>query len=176
MKQHSQESGEKVSPEAAPLRWELKVATAADVDPTLEQLTDHMNDQQRVAFRKKLERYVRKPDRDLILAVKGSQVLGLVCVIDRIKPPSNFHSHKAHHLQNFAFGTQLLVHPSVRRHGIGSNLQLRAEQWARERGRTGHYLITHRMADWYQRNFGHEEIGRINDKGIEKIVMSKQFV
>jgi GNAT superfamily N-acetyltransferase len=176
MKEHSQERGERVNPEAAPLRWELKVATEADVNPTLEQLTDYMNDQQRVAFRNKLERYVLKSDRDLILAVKGDQFLGLVCVIDQMEPPSNFHSHKAYHLQNFAFGTQLFVHPSVRQHGIGSSLQLRAEQWARERGRTGHYLITYRKAAWYQRNFGYEEIGRIVAKGIEKIVMSKQFV
>jgi GNAT superfamily N-acetyltransferase len=134
-----------------------------------------MNDQQRLVFGDKLERYVRKPDRDLILAMQGDQVLGLVCVIDQMPPPSNFPYQKADQLQNFAFGTQLLVHPSVRRQGVGNSLQLRAEQWARKRGRTGHWLITRRKADWYQRHFGYEEIGRIREKGVEKIVMSKQF-
>ena len=77
-----------------------------------------MNDQQRAAFRVKLQRYVHKPDRELILTVNGGQVLGLVCVIRQMELPSNFKFQKADHLRNFAFGSQLLVHPDVPRASV----------------------------------------------------------
>ena len=51
--------------------WELKLASESYVQPTVEQLADEMNDQQRQAFRDKIQRYIQKPDRDLILAVHG---------------------------------------------------------------------------------------------------------
>ena len=48
--------------------WQLKIAIDEDVESIVLALTDHMNDEQRAAFRDKLERYVRKPDRDVIVA------------------------------------------------------------------------------------------------------------
>ena len=70
--------------------WELKVATEVDVDPAVEELSDHMNDRQRAAFKDKLQRYVRKPGRELIVAVHGGQTLGLVCVIEQAQFPPPF--------------------------------------------------------------------------------------
>ncbi len=156
-------------------KWELKVASETDVQATMQQLTDHMNEKQRDVFRDKLLRYVRKPDRDLILAVRGREILGLVCIIDKGEFPPGFPSDKMDYLRNFALGTQLLVHPSMRRRGIGTSLLLRAELWARERGRAGHWIITHRKADWYRQTFSYEEIARISSKGVKKIVMAKKF-
>ena len=161
--------------EAAPFSWYLKVAAEADVQPTLEQLTDHMNDQQRAAFRDKLQRYVRKPDRELIVAVHGGQTLGLVCVIEQAQFPRRFPEQKATHLRNFACGTQLLVHPSFRKQGVGGSLLARAQRWAHEHGLTGFWIVTHRQADWYKTHFGYQEIHRVDDKGVEKILMSKSF-
>ena len=161
--------------EAAPFSWYLKVAAEADVQPTLEQLTDHMNDQQRAAFRDKLQRYVRKPDRELIVAVHGGQTLGLVCVIEQAQFPLHFPEQKASHLRNFACGTQVLVHPSFRKQGIGGSLLARAERWAHEQGLTGFWIVTHRKADWYRAHFGYQEIHRIDDKGVEKILLAKSF-
>ena len=161
--------------EAAPFSWYLKVAAEADVQPTLEQLTDHMNDQQRAAFRDKLQRYVRKPDRELIVAVHGGQTLGLVCVIEQAQFPPRFPEQKASHLRNFACGTQLLVHPSFRKQGVGGSLLARAQGWAHEHGLTGFWIVTHRQADWYKTHFGYQEIHRVDDKGVEKILMSKSF-
>ena len=161
--------------EAAPFSWYLKVAAEADVQPTLEQLTDHMNDQQRAAFRDKLQRYVRKPDRELIVAVHGGQTLGLVCVIEQAQFPRRFPEQKATHLRNFACGTQLLVHPSFRKQGVGGSLLARAQGWAHEHGLTGFWIVTHRQADWYKTHFGYQEIHRVDDKGVEKILMSKSF-
>jgi GNAT superfamily N-acetyltransferase len=154
---------------------QLKVATKEDVEPTVAQLSDHMTDQQRVAFQDKLERYVQKKDRDLILAVKGEQVLGLVCVIDQAEFPSSLPKQTLERLRNFACSTQLLVHPQQRKQGIGTSLQLRAEQWASERGRDGFWLVTNRMAYWYRRHFGYAEVAKINVKNTDKSVMAKKF-
>jgi len=161
--------------EKAAYSWDLKVAAEADVQPTLEQLTDHLNDQQRQAFRDKLLRYVQKPDRDLILAVRELQVLGLICVIDRAEFPPGLSGQNMNYLTDFASGTQLLVHPSLRRRGIGGSLLSHAEAWARQRGLAGFWVITHRMAGWYERNFGYQQIALIEVKGVEKFVMAKKF-
>ena len=161
--------------EKAAYSWDLKVAAEADVEPALEQLTDHMNDQQRQAFRDKLLRYIQKPDRDLILAVRGLQVLGLVCVIHQAEFPHGFSEKNMDYLRDFASGTQLLVHPSFRRRGIGGSLLAHAEAWARQRGLPGFWIITHRMAGWYERNFGYQQIARIEVKGVGKFVMAKKF-
>jgi len=155
--------------------WEYKLATEEDVEPILQQLTDHMNGQQRTVFRDKLMRYVRKSDRVLILAINDRQILGLVCVVDQGRLPESLQEDKAGQLRNFAFGTQLLVHPSFRGRGVGSSLHLRAEQWARERGRAGFWHITHRKAYWHEKNFGFKEIGRIESEGVEKIIMAKKL-
>ncbi|MDH4209622.1 MAG: GNAT family N-acetyltransferase, partial [Anaerolineae bacterium] len=139
------------SPEPSGLTWELKVATEADVEPTVARLSGHMNDQQRAAFRDKLQRYVRKPDRDVILALSGDQIVGFLAVIEEAEVPETLPTSIIQRLLPLASCTNLLVHPDHRRQGIGSSLFRRCEQWARERGRSGCWLITHRMASWYER-------------------------
>ena len=161
--------------EAAPFSWDLKVAAEADVQPILEQLTDHMNDQQRAAFRDKLQRYVRKPGRELIVAVRGGQTIGLVCVIAQAQLPPRFPEQKASYLRNFACGTQLLVHPSFRKQGVGGSLLIRAERWAHEQGLTGFWIVTHRQAAWYKTHFGYQELHRLDDRGVEKILLARSF-
>ena len=155
--------------------WELKLATVVDVAPTVKQLSEHMNDSQREVFRDKLERYVRKPDRDLILAVQDEQILGLVCVIEQAEFPATLAKKTLERLGKFGCTTQLLVHPRARKRGIGNSLQNRAEKWARERGRVGIWLVTHRMAYWYQNHFGYAEVGKISVKDTEKSIMAKEF-
>ena len=155
--------------------WQLIVASEGDVEAAIQQLTDHMDEEQRGRFRDKLQRYVRKPDRTLILAVREGQVLGLVCAISQPEFPSSFPADKIDYLQNFAFGTQLLVHPSSRRQGIGGSLIMRAEDWAHEQGLAGFWIITHHMADWYRTHFDYKQIGRVQVRGIEKTCMAKKF-
>ena len=155
--------------------WELILARERDVQPTVEQLADEMNDQQRQAFRDKILRYIQKPDRDLILAVRGLQILGLVCVIDQARLPPGLSVENLDCLKNFASGTQLLVHPSFRSRGIGSSLHTKGETWARKRGFPGYWFITHRMAHWYEKDFGYLKIASIEVEGVKKIVMAKKF-
>ncbi len=175
MKHHSQDNGHNVALVGESFDWKLKVATEADVDPAVEALSDQMNDRQRAAFKDKLQRYVRKPDRELIVAVHGGQTLGLVCVIEQAQFPPSFTEQQASQLRNFACGTQVLVHPAVRGRGIGGSLLARAEHWAHEHGLTGFWIVTHRKAEWYRTHFGYQEIYRIDDKGVEKILMAKSF-
>ena len=175
MKHHLRDNGHNAALVGESLDWELKVATEVDVDPALEALSDHMNDRQRAAFRDKLQRYVRKPDRELIVAVRGGQTIGLVCVIEQAQFPPRFSKQKATHLRNFGCGTQLLVHPSFRKQGVGGSLLTRAERWAYDHQLTGFWIVTHRKADWYRTHFGYQEIDRIDDKGVEKILLAKTF-
>ncbi len=175
MKHYPQDNEHNVAPAGEKLDWKLKVATEADVDPAVEELSDHMNDRQRAAFKVKLQRYVRKSDRELIVAVRGGQTLGLVCVIEQAQFPPLFSEQKASLLRNFACGTQVLVHPSFRKQGVGGSLLARAEHWAHEQGLTGFWIVTHRKADWYKTHFGYQEIHRIDEKGVEKILMAKSF-
>ena len=157
------------------VNWQLKIASEEDVEPTILQLTDHMDEEQRGRFRDKLQRYIRKPDRTLILAVREGQILGLVCAINQPEFPSSFPAEKIDYLQNFGFGTQLLVHPSSRRQGIGGSLLMGAEDWAHEKGLGGFWIITHHMADWYRKHFGYQQIGQVEVKGVEKTAMAKKF-
>lgn len=175
MKHHSQDNGHNVALAGENFDWKLKVATETDVDPAVEELSDQMNDRQRAAFKDKLQRYVRKSDRELIVAVRGGQTLGLVCVIEQAQFPPRFPEQKASLLRNFACGTQVLVHPSFRKQGVGGSLLARAEHWAHEQGLTGFWIVTRRKADWYKTHFGYQEIHRIDDKGVEKILLAKSF-
>ena len=175
MNHSPQDNGHNVAPAAENLDWKLKVATEADVDPALEALSDQMNDRQRATFRDKLQRYVRKADRELIVAVSGGQTIGLVCVIEQAQFPPRFPEQKASHLRNFACGTQLLVHPSFRKQGVGGSLLTGAERWAYEHELTGLWIATHRKAEWYKTHFGYQELHRIDDKGVERILLAKSF-
>ena len=175
MKHHLQDNGNNVALVGASVDWELKVATETDVDPAVEALSDHMNDRQRAAFRDKLQRYVRKPGRELIVAVHEGQTIGLVCVIDQAQLPPSFTEQQTSQLRNFCCGTQLLVHPSFRKQGVGGSLLSRAERWAHEHGLAGFWIATHRQADWYRTHFGYQEIHRIEDKGVEKIILAKSL-
>ena len=175
MKHHPQDNDHNVALVGESLDWKLKVATEEDVDSTVEALSDHMNDRQRAAFKDKLQRYVHKPGRELIVAVLGGKTIGLVCVIDQAQLPPSFTEQQASQLQNFCCGTQLLVHPSFRKQGVGGSLLSRAEQWAYEHGLIGFWIVTHRKAAWYKSHFGYQELHRIDDKGVEKTLLAKSF-
>lgn len=153
----------------------LREAVEADVPPILEQLTDHMNTKARARFKDKLERYIRKPDRALIIAIKKKQIPGLVCVIEQMDPPAGLEYENSEIFASFAASAQLLVHPEKRRQGIGKSLHQRSLEWAQQRGCKGHWLITRRMADWYKKHFRYVEICRFKMRGTRKTALMKRF-
>ena len=56
-------------------QWRLKKATDADIEQAIAKLGCLMNFRRQEALRDKLKRYVRKPDRDIFIAVKSDMVL-----------------------------------------------------------------------------------------------------
>ena len=155
--------------------WSIIIARDEDVELAVSSLSSHMSDQQREKFREKLHRYVRKPDRDLVLAVAEKLVLGFYTVIERDSLPPELPAAVRDRLQSFACCTGLMVHPNHRRKGIGAALQLRGEQWARSRSRSGFWLSTHRQAEWYRRHFGFQEAAKVTVKAIERTLMAKDL-
>lgn len=157
------------------LNWEVIIAGGDDVARIVQSLSGHMDAGQRERFRDKLDRYVRKPDRDLLIAVEAKTVLGFYTVIEHDDLPTTLPLSMRDRLRDFACCTGLLVHPDRRRRGIGASLHRRGEKWAGERGKRGLWLSTRRHAGWYQRHFGYEEVARVMVKGIERTIMAKTF-
>jgi GNAT superfamily N-acetyltransferase len=160
---------------ANPLAWEPIVASVGDAARAACQLGAAFSPARRAAFQDKLERYARKPKRVLFLAVCGSRVLGFVTAIEAQEAPASLSHAAAGYLKDHAALTGLLVDPRCRRQGIGEGLLRRAEQWCRERGKAGAWLVTHRMADWHRRHLGYREVGRILHRRAEKRVMARHF-
>ncbi|MCJ7830839.1 MAG: GNAT family N-acetyltransferase [Desulfobacterales bacterium] len=158
-----------------PLAWEPIVASAGDAARAACQLGAGFSPARRAALQDKLERYARKPRRVLILAVCGSRVLGFVTAIEAQAAPASLSQSAILHLKDLAAMTGLLVDPRCRGRGIGEGLLRRAEQWCRERGKPGAWLVTHRMADWHRRHLGYREVGRILHRRAEKRVMARHF-
>lgn len=155
--------------------WQLRAATLADIAGAICALSDGMNEGRRAAFRDKLTRFASAPERELIIAVSSAHILGLTCVTERDNPPASLPRAVQTRLHAWACSNALLVHPAARRQGIGHSLQAAAEQWARERARLGYWLITHRMATWYQRHSGFHHIARIQAGRVTKNLMGKDF-
>lgn len=156
--------------------WRIEVAAVESVAAAIAHLAGELPEERREALRDKLHRYARKPDRVLIVARRSDFIAGFNCVIDRDTVPQDLKdSDQVRGLEDFACCNGLLVHPRYRRRGIGFSLQVEAESWARQRGRSGIWLITHRRAEWYQKHFGYREVGRTFSKGVVKRVMAKQF-
>jgi GNAT superfamily N-acetyltransferase len=134
-----------------------------------------MDEGRRRVFHLKLARYVRKPDRDLIIAVNGERIVGLFCIIEALPAPYALADGVAEPIRHFACCTGLLVDSGYRRQGIGAGLVRRGEQWAMERGKAGLWLVTHGAASWYARHFGYEPVARVQEKGVAKTLMAKCF-
>ena len=164
-----------IVPGGALYPWVLRLAVEADVEPAVSQLSGHMDDGKRRAFRDKLERYVRKPDRDLIIAVGDAGVRGLYCVIEALPTPQDLADPVVQILRSLASCTGLLVDARHRKQGIGAGLVRRGEEWAKERGRAGLWLVTHGAVSWYERHFGYEPVARVQEKGVAKTLMAKCF-
>ncbi len=155
--------------------WDLVIAQKHDVEPAVTSLSGHMNGEQRQKFRDKLNRYVHKGDRDLILTLQGNRVLGFYTVIDYDDLPLEVPASIRKRLHDYACGTGFLVHPEYRRRGIGISLHGRVELWARQRGKPGFWLSTRRQANWFRKHFDFEEVARVIVKGIERKIMAKSF-
>jgi GNAT superfamily N-acetyltransferase len=155
--------------------WQLRVATLEDIPGAISALSDGLDEGRRAGFRDKLTRFASGPDRELIVAVRNVDILGLTCVTERDAPPATLPRAAIARLRAWACGSALIVHPAARRQGIGQSLQEAAERWARERKRSGYWLITHRMASWHQRHGGFHHLAPVQANGVTKHLLGKEF-
>lgn len=150
----------------------IRKALPEDVSVAVSALSGHMTPGQRVAFEDKLDRYARKPDRDLYVALVGGQIVGFGCVIDKSPAPLNQPFSSKPLFNTHASITGLMVLPGSRRQGIGMELVQQLEAWAWKRNRQGIWLITHQMAAWYRKHFGYREVGKVIINKVEKAIMA----
>ena len=151
----------------------VRIAEKADLPKAIEQLTDYMSAEQQAKYHRKLTRYTRDADKDLLLAVDASGAIGFLCVAEHDEIPGELDPGLGATLQEYATVTSFIVRPEKRRRGVGMSLFARALEWGRAR-RHGMWLITHRTGPWYHRHFGLEEVAKIEVDGVTKTVMAKE--
>ena len=71
---------------ASEFSWELRLGNSEDVDETIGQLSDDLDEKEREKRRRKLNLYTREPDRDVILAVNKDQILGYLTIVEYDEP------------------------------------------------------------------------------------------
>lgn len=154
------------------LEWRVRPAAEADLPAALVDLTGYMDAAQQAKYERKLTRYTRDPDKELLLAVQGTRAIGFLCVTEYDEVPDTLPPAVAGRLERYACTTSFIVHPDYRRRGVGASLFARALEWGKERRPEGMWLITHRTGPWYHRHFGLEEVGKIDVDGARKTVMA----
>jgi GNAT superfamily N-acetyltransferase len=151
--------------------WTVRIAEEADLPQAIEQLTDYMDATQQAKYRRKLTRYTRDADKDLLLALDASGAIGFLCVAEYDEIPEQLDPDLGASLGDYATVTSFIVRPEQRRRGIGMSLFAGVLEWGKSRRPKGMWLITHRTGPWYHRHFGLEEVARIEVDGVTKTVM-----
>lgn len=152
--------------------WKVRRATEGDLPSALWDLTSYMDAQQRAKYNRKLKRYTRDANKELLLALDGARAIGFLCVTEYDEVPATLPADLVKTLEDYACTTSFIVHPDYRRRGVGASLFARALEWGFDRRPNGMWLITHRTGPWYQRHFALKEVGKIDVDGVRKTVMA----
>lgn len=155
--------------------WRVRDGDEADLPKVIDELTDYMDTARRVKYRRKLTRYTRDEDKELLMAVDATGAIGFLCVAEHDEVPDTLPPAIAEQLKEYATVTSFIVRPEHRRRGVGMSLFTRALEWGKRRKLNGMWLITHRTGPWYHRHFGLEEVGKIDVGAARKTVMAKVF-
>ena len=162
--------------EPAPhLQCTVLTAGPGDVNRAYSDLNRDMDPRFVHVFLDKLQRYAAKPDRALFLAEYQQKIIAFATIIDHSPVPDDSGSGTAEMLKDHACGTGLMVMPEFRRRGVATALVQQWEHWARENHRHGVWLVTRRMADWYQRCFSFSSHEIIIRHGVQKTILLKTF-
>lgn len=151
----------------------ILTAQPAHVDRAYHDLSRDMDGASVHVFLDKLQRYAAKPDRALFLAERQKRVIGFATIIDRAPPPDETDNHGVELLKTYACGTGLMVLPEFRHGHVASTLHQHWEKWSLDMGRQGIWVVTRRMAPWYQRCFSYSINGVTIRSGVTKTVMLK---
>lgn len=126
-------------------------------------------------FLDKLQRYAAKPDRALFLAEFENRTIAFATIIDQAPPPAELDTPAVERLKEYACGTGLMVLPEFRKRHVATNLVNHWENWAITNERKGIWVITHKMAGWYQRYFAYSIHGATIRHGVKKTILVKSF-
>ncbi|MCF8055033.1 MAG: GNAT family N-acetyltransferase [Desulfocapsa sp.] len=127
-------------------------------------------------FLDKLQRYAAKSDRALFLAKYQDRIIAFATIIDQAPAPDDSDESTVRLLKTCACGTGLMVLPEFRQRGIAATLVNHWERWAIKNKMQGIWVISHRMADWYQRHFAYSIYGVTMRHGVKKTILLKTFV
>lgn len=163
------------SPPLSSLECTILTACPADVDRAFSDLSRDMNPNFVHVFLDKLQRYAAKSDRALFLAEYQDRIIAFATIIDQAPAPEDADESTARLLQTCACGTGLMVLPEFRRRGVAATLVNHWEKWAIHRKMQGIWVVSHQMADWYQRHFAYSIHGATIRHGVKKTVLLKTF-
>jgi len=158
------------------LPCQIICATPDDVDSAFDDLKRDMNPEFVHVFLDKIQRYSRKPDRALFLAMYQDKYIAFATVINSSPAPENADQTTIQLLRNYACGTGLMVLPEFRHKGVASRLVQQWESWARQNNLPGIWVVTRKMGDWYQRCFHYSLQGTTTRHGVKKTILSKALV
>ncbi len=155
------------------LHCQTFLAEPNDVDRAFTDLNRDMDPQFVHVFLDKLQRYAQKPDRDLFLANYSGKIIAFATIIDASPVPKDLPQDTVALLEHYACGTGLMVLPTFRNLGVASKLVISWHQWAIEKERAGVWIVTRKMADWYQRCFHYSLQGTTIRNQVKKIILAK---
>lgn len=155
------------------LKCHTFLAESNDVDYAFSDLKRDMNPEFVHVFLDKMQRYAHKPDRDLFLADYSGRIIAFATIIDTSPVPKDLPQETIALLEHYACGTGLMVLPEFRNLGVASKLVNMWHQWAMEKERAGVWLVTRKMASWYQRCFHYSLQGTTIRHQVKKTILAK---
>lgn len=151
-------------------------ASSTDVASAFRDLSGDMDPDFVHVFLDKLQRYAKKPDRALFLVRYRGSIIAFATIIEQAPVPGEVECARAGKLNSYACGTGLMVLPEFRKKGVASLLVQEWEAWSQKRGLPGIWVVTRKMARWYQDHFHYSQFAYISRRGVKKTVLEKQFL
>lgn len=154
----------------------LQIALPEEIEEIAVSQGNHLLPEIQRAFKDKVERYICKQDRDVIIARIQDRSVGYCMVINQLRPPDSLLPEIQHRLSAYGCITGLGVNPEWRENRIGVRLVKEGLDWALHRGLPGLWLRTRVMSDWYVRHFQFERVGSMMVKEtVKKAILAKTF-
>lgn len=164
-----------MSPMNRAVDWQIVYADEADLPRVIHELTNYMDAPQQAKYHRKMTRYTRDADKELLIASDATGAIGFLCVAEQDEIPGSLSPDIAERLKRYATVTSFIVRLEQRRRGVGMSLFAQALEWGKARRPAGMWLITHRTGPWYQRHFDLEELAKIDVDGARKTVMARAW-
>ena len=158
------------------VKTSMALAHHGEVEFIAESLGHHLLPEIQVAFKEKVDRYIHKTGRDVIIARINEHIVGYCMVIENLELPDSLSPDIHKRLSTYGCITGLGVNPEWRRNGIGVRLVKEGISWMEHRGLPGLWLRTRVMSEWYKKNLQFEIVGSmIVKKTVIKAILAKSL-